>query len=111
MISLAIALFICFCAGAFWAYYVYGTWSMGTEFAGVEFTSDTEAAGYLLGGLFAIFISFFILNWLLKLFLWPGNNVQPVPSDGDAIQNVKAMHMGILGLLSYFLYKLCGKKK
>ena len=104
--AFAISFFICLCAVGFYGYAIYYTWSMGETF-----TSDAEAVGYAAGGFFVIFISFFILQWFLLLFLMPGNNVVDVPSNDEAIRQVNATHMGLIGFLSYFFYKLCGKKK
>ena len=106
VIAFAIAFFIALLAVGFWGYAVYYAWSTNDG----TFTSDSEAIGWAAGGFFAIFICFFILRWLLMLWLWPGNVIQPVPSDGEAIRKVNATSMSALGFLSYFFYKLCGKK-
>jgi len=103
--AFAIAAFVSFAAVGVWGYAIYFTWSEGGTF-----TSDAEAVGYAAGGFFAIFIFFFVFRWILLLFLMPGNVVEEVPDAGEAAQKVNATHMSILGLLSYFFYKLCGKK-
>jgi len=103
--AFAISFFIALVATAFYGYVVYAVWSEGATF-----TSDAEAVGYAAAGFVAIFIGFFILRWLLMLFLMPGNVIQEIPDDEEAIRQVKATHMGVLGFLSYFFYKLCGKK-
>ena len=59
----------------------------------------------------AILVAFFIVRWLLLRVLWPGNEVYVVPSADETVAKVRASHLTILGLISYFLLKLCGKKK
>ena len=104
--AFAIASFISFFAVGIWGYGIYYVWTLNDG----TFTSDAEAVGVAAGGFVVIFICFFILRWILMLLLWPGNVIQEVPSDGEAIRQVNATHMSVLGFLSYFFYKLCGKK-
>ena len=106
VIAFWIAFSLALTAVGFWGAAVYVAWSNNDG----TFSSDSEAIGYAAGGFFAIFICFFIVRWLLMLWLWPGNVIQPVPSDGEAIRKVNATSMSALGFLSYFFYKLCGKK-
>ena len=104
--AFAIAFFIALCSVGFWGYVVYVLWAEGATYS-----SDAEAVGWAAGGFFAIFIGFFILRFILLLFLMPGNNIQEVPTEDEAIQRVNATHMSMLGYLSFFFYKLCGLKK
>ena len=103
--AFVIALFLTICALGLWAVLIYTAYQDGTIF-----TSDAEALGYAAGGTFAIFIGFFVVRWVLLLVLMPGNVVQPVPDEEDAIKQVRATHMTALGFITYFFYKLCGKK-
>ena len=103
--SFAISFFIALVSVAFWGYAMYVLWAEGATF-----TSTAEAVGIAAGGFFAIFIGFFVLNWFLKLFLWPGDVIQEVPTEDEAVKKVNATHMSVLGFLSYFFYKLCGLK-
>lgn len=59
----------------------------------------------------AILVGFFIVRWLLLKILWPGNEVYVVPSADETVAKVRASHLTILGLISFLLLKLCGKKK
>lgn len=106
MIAFAISCFVAVCAACVWGYVVYLTWLDGTTFS-----SDVEAVAWGGAGLVACYIGFWILNFILLLFLMPGNNVQDVPSNEDAIRKVSATNMSILGFLSFFFFKLCAKKK
>ena len=106
VIAFAIAFFLCLGLVGAYGYYVYTAWAADDG----TYSSDAEAVYYAAGGFVAIFISFFIIRWFLMLYLWPGDEPYPVPSDGDAIKRVKATHMGALGLFSFLLFKLCGKK-
>ena len=103
--AIAISFFIALVSVAFWGYAMYVLWAEGATF-----TSTAEAVGIAAGGLFAIFIGFFVLNWFLKLILWPGDVIQEVPTEDEAVKKVNATHMSVLGFLSYFFYKLCGLK-
>lgn len=76
--AFAISFFIALCAVGVYGYGIYYTWSLDDG----TFNSDAEAVGYAAGGFFVIFISFFILRWLLLLFLMPGNVIQEVPEEG-----------------------------
>jgi hypothetical protein len=103
--AFAVAFFIALVSVAFWGYVTYVLWSEGATF-----NSDAEAVGIAAGGLVAIFIGFFILRWLLMLVLMPGNVIQEIPTEEEAVKKVNATHMSVLGFLSYFFYKLCGLK-
>ena len=41
----------------------------------------------------------------------PGNIIWEIAPEADTIKNVHAGHMTVFALISYFIYKLCGKKK
>lgn len=41
----------------------------------------------------------------------PGNVVQEIPDASEAIAKVSAGKMTVFGLISVFLYKMCGKKQ
>ena len=36
--------------------------------------------------------------------------MQEVPSADETVKNVRASHMTVLGLILFFMFKLCGKK-
>ena len=36
--------------------------------------------------------------------------MQEVPSADETVKNVRASHLTILGLIMFFMFKLCGKK-
>ena len=59
----------------------------------------------------AALIVFIFTWWLILQILEPGNVVWPVENADSAITKVKATHIGIFGLISFALFKLCGKKK
>ena len=75
------------------------------------FASTIEWAGVAAGGFVATAIIFFILNWIMLLILMPGNKVQEIPDASEAIAKVSAGKMTVFGLISVFLYKMCGKKR
>lgn len=102
--AFAISFFIALLCVAFYGYVVYITYQEGTTFSGAA-----EAAGFAFAGFVAIFIGFFILQWLLLLFFMPGNVVQPVPEAGEAAARISSTHMSALGFLAVFFYKLKSK--
>lgn len=103
--ALTISLLIALGALSFFLYVSYYKYDTG------EFATTTDAAGWVAAGVVIIAISFFILNWLLLLILMPGNTVQEVPDASETIAKVSASNMTILGLISVFVYKMCGKKR
>ena len=66
--------------------------------------------GYAAGGFLAIIVAFFVIRWILLRILMPGNVVQEIPSADEAVARVSASHLTIMGLISFFLLKICGKK-
>ena len=105
-IAFFISFFLALSAVGIWGYGIYFTWQEGNVF-----TSDAEAVGYAAAGFVAIFISFFVVRFILLLILMPGNNIQPVPDEQDSIASVKATRITALGFISIFFYKLFGKKR
>ena len=54
---------------------------------------------------------FWVCQWILLLILMPGDNIYEEETEQDAIRKVHAGHMTVFALISYFIYKLCGKKE
>jgi hypothetical protein len=75
------------------------------------FASTLDLFGYIGGGLVTIAVCFFVFNWLMLKIFMPGNKVYDPPAAKDVIKTVNASNATIFGLISLFLYKLCGKKK
>lgn len=105
-IAVFTSFFLAFSAVGFWTFLIYYSWESGDVF-----NSDAEAIGFVAAGYVAIFISFFVVRFILLLILMPGNNVQDVPDEQDSIASVKATRITALGFISIFFYKLFGKKR
>lgn len=60
-----------------------------------------------VGGAGVIIGLYFLWYWLFSMVFLPGNTYITVKDSEDAL-NVKSGHMGLLALLSYFIYKVCG---
>jgi len=71
-----------------------------------------EIAAWAAGGIVCAGIFFFIAYWLLNTLIFsPGNVIWPVTPEDEAITKINASHVTVLGFLSLFFYKLCGKKQ
>ena len=70
---------------------------------------------YLLIGLPGVtvvtVIGYFILYWFLLGNLMPGDSLIEVDSKEDAVAKVSTTQLTFLGLASFVIYKLCGKKE
>ena len=104
-ISLIVALWISF-FGAVYAtwYFVYQYYHQGV--------AEIYAVIGLVGLSYVVsFLSFYVLEYVLLIFLWPGNNVMPVLPADEAVVTVKASHVTFMGLISYAAYKYFGRKQ
>lgn len=106
--AFGIALFCALLAATFW---VAITWNIYDNGSMSYFQNTTEAAGFGAAGLIGVAISFVILNWILLSVFMPGNVVLPIEEADEAVTKINATNMTIFGLVSLFVYKLCGKKQ
>lgn len=102
--SLAIALLLTICGLAVFGFML---WS----YSDVNAVETIEIAAWAAGGIVCAGIFFFIAYWLLNLVFTPGNVIWPVTPEDEAITKINASHVTVLGFLSLFFYKLCGKKQ
>ena len=76
---------------------------------------NTKDFLYLLIGLPGVtvvtVIGYFILYWILLAILMPGDSLIEVDSKEDAVAKVSTTQLTFLGLASFVIYKLCGKKE
>ena len=76
---------------------------------------NTKDFLYLLIGLPGVtvvtVIGYFILYWILLAILMPGDSLVKVDSKEDAVAKVSTTQLTFLGLASFVIYKLCGKKE
>ena len=78
---------------------------------GVQITTDLQARYYGALGAIIVLILFFMLWQVLLYFFMPGNVVQPVTHEEDAVIKINATGASVFGLISFFFYKLfCGKR-
>ena len=97
--------FALFCLALF-IYYIRYLRSQGDQIS-----TDLQAQYYGALGVVVIIIIFVMLWRVLLYFFMPGNVVQPVPHEEDAVIKINATGASVLGLISFFFYKLfCGKR-
>ena len=61
--------------------------------------------------LVSTFCCFYAVQWVILLITMPGNIIWDISPEAETIKNVHAGHVTVFALISYFIYKLRGKKK
>ena len=97
--------FALFCLALF-IYYIRYLRSQGDQIS-----TDLQAQYYGALGVIVIIIICVMLWRVLLYFFMPGNVVQPVPHEEDAVIKINASGASVLGLISFFFYKLFCRKR